>query len=116
MKTTSQKLAELSQAKEMFQHAVLDDIEIAIRLERTRQDMKFGPQNHDPFKWLAIIGEEVGEVNNAVLECYHFDTGQWDLSKLAHYREELIQVAAVAKAMIEAVDRGTWPAPIGRGG
>jgi hypothetical protein len=76
--------------------------------ERLRQDSKWGEQNHDPFKWLAILGEEVGESNNAALEAFNFKTGEWDLEKLAHYREELIQVAAVAVAMVECLDRAKW--------
>ena len=64
--------------------------------ERERQDEKWGEQNHDEFKWLAILGEEVGEVNKAALE-----------SKPDEYRAELIQVAAVAMAMIECHDRQT---------
>ncbi|PJI53371.1 hypothetical protein CTI14_29520, partial [Methylobacterium radiotolerans] len=39
--------------------------------ERLRQDAKWGVQNHDPPTWLMILGEEVGEVNQAALE-YHF--------------------------------------------
>jgi len=65
-----------------------------IKAERSRQDNKWGEQNHMPFKWLAILGEEVGESNKAALEL-----------KLTQYRKELIQVAAVAVAAIECMDR-----------
>ena len=65
-----------------------------IREERQRQDEKWGVQNHNPFIWLGIIGEEQGEVCHAVLE------KDWD-----NYREELIQVAAVAVSMIQCYDR-----------
>lgn len=72
--------------------------------ERNHQDKKWGQQNHHPMEWLAILGEEVGEVNKAALEA-HFAgyrrTGNW-----SDYRKELIQVAAVVVAMIEAHDRG----------
>lgn len=83
----------------------LDSVETLIRAERERQDSKWGEQNHDPFKYLAILGEEVGECNKAALESYDFKTGKWDREGLRHYCEELVQVAAVAKAMIECVDR-----------
>lgn len=72
---------------------------VKVALERCKQDGKWGVQDHDPFKWLAILGEEVGEVNKAVLEA-HFSDGLW-----RDYTEELIQVAAVAVAMVECVER-----------
>ena len=39
-----------------------------IETERLRQEAKWGPQNHSPEKWFTILGEEVGEVANAILE------------------------------------------------
>lgn len=69
----------------------------AIAAERRRQDKKWGEQNHDRFKWLSILGEEVGEANRAALE-EHSD----------EYREELVQVAAVCVAAIESYYRGNW--------
>ena len=86
----------------------LDDIELEVRKERVRQTLKFGQQNLDPFKFLAILGEEVGEVSRAAIESFHWQSGRWNYEKLKHYREELIQVAAVAKQMVEAFDRGEW--------
>lgn len=74
-----------------------------IKDERERQDKKWGEQNHAPIEWCAILGEEVGEVNKAALED-HFSHGKMNLK---NYREELIQVAAVAIAMIECLDRNT---------
>ena len=65
-----------------------------IKKERERQDKKWGIQNHNIFKWLAILGEEVGEVNKSALE--------------NNYQEvisELIQIGAVTVAMIESLER-----------
>lgn len=70
---------------------------IEIRKERNRQDRKWGEQNHHPVKWLAILGEEEGEACKAVLE-----------NSLLEYRAELVQVAAVAVAAIECLDRDLW--------
>ncbi|KAA1293832.1 MazG-like family protein [Leptospira interrogans] len=70
--------------------------------ERKKQDQKWGEQNHIPIEWCAILGEEVGEVNKAALETHFKYDGKNDLSD---YRKELIQVAAVALAMIECLDR-----------
>ncbi|MBZ9752062.1 hypothetical protein K7W42_14470 [Deinococcus sp. HMF7604] len=71
-----------------------------VRRERERQDAKWGEQNLDPAVWLMILGEEVGEANNAALE--HLMGNARDLS---HYRTELLQVAAVAVSAVESLDR-----------
>ena len=67
--------------------------------ERKKQDEKWGQQNHSPADFLMILGEEVGEANKAALE-HRFANKPLD-----EYRKELVQVAAVAVAMIEAYDR-----------
>jgi NTP pyrophosphatase (non-canonical NTP hydrolase) len=69
---------------------IFDDIS----KERERQFEKWGEQNHEPYKWLTVLGEEFGEACKGALE-NNFD----------NYREELVQVAAVAVAAIEAHDR-----------
>jgi NTP pyrophosphatase (non-canonical NTP hydrolase) len=68
--------------------------------ERDVQDNKWGDQQHDIYKFLAILGEEVGEVNKAAL---HTEYGGPEAGKI---REELVQVAAVAVKMLENLDRG----------
>lgn len=87
-----------------------------IREERRRQDAKWGEQNHSPIEWCAILTEEVGEVSKEALEL-HFaqlqNSGQseaWFEEKLALYRKEVIQVAAVALAMAESLERNKWRA------
>ena len=70
-----------------------------VSAERDRQDEMWGEQNHDPYKYLAILVEEIGEVSDAILEA-DFRSGSWD-----NYRTELVQVAAVAVAMVECFDR-----------
>ena len=62
--------------------------------ERQKQDEKWGEQNHNIYKWLAILGEEVGEVNKAALEKNYKDI-----------IDELIQIGAVTVAMIESLER-----------
>lgn len=76
--------------------------------ERARQDARFGEQNLNPFLYCAILGEEVGEVQKAVIDAYDFNTKTFDHLKLNDYRKELVQVAAVAIAMIECFDRQSW--------
>lgn len=73
-----------------------------VRDERARQDDKWGEQNHDPFLYLTILGEEFGEACQAAL---HMRYGGPAAEKL---RKELVQTAAVAVAAIECLDRGAW--------
>lgn len=83
--------------------------------ERADQNTKWGKQQHCPKSWLMILGEEVGEANKAVLEACNFENGRLvsiNREKLkgfkGAYREELVQVAAVAVAMIECLDEDQW--------
>lgn len=43
------------------------DVMADVYMERARQEQMWGPQKHDPFVWLAILGEEVGEADAAAL-------------------------------------------------
>lgn len=76
--------------------------------ERDRQDAKWGPQNHDPFAWLVILMEEVGEASKAALEARVQGDRNAEAYDFTAYRTEIVQTCAVALAMIEALDRGTW--------
>lgn len=69
----------------------------SVALERVRQDKKWGASAFRPPPSLAVLMEEVGEVAQAILE----DPG--------NLRAECVQVAAVAIAMVEAIDRGDPP-------
>lgn len=70
------------------------DISMEILQERERQFKKWGLQDHDEDRWMVILMEEVGEVARAIFD-----------ENADNYREELIQVAAVAVAAVEAFDR-----------
>jgi NTP pyrophosphatase (non-canonical NTP hydrolase) len=64
--------------------------------ERARQDEKWGDQSGHPYLlWNAILGEEVGEVSRVLLE-------DLDAKRL---RAELVQIAAVAVAWVETIDK-----------
>jgi hypothetical protein len=70
--------------------------------ERMRQDEKWGIQRHAAVDWLAILGEEYGEACKAAIESkFKHGSSSWE-----GYREELIQIAAVAISAIESYDRG----------
>jgi len=74
--------------------------------ERKRQEAKWGEQNHDPVYWLGILGEEFGELCQAVNETV-FDNGPEERKKggYENMRAEAVQVAAVAIAFVEYLDR-----------
>ncbi|EBS4516724.1 hypothetical protein DQT32_04850 [Salmonella enterica subsp. enterica serovar Braenderup] len=68
--------------------------------EMNQQDEKWGAdRNQHPFLWQVILGEEFGEVCQAIL---HDEFGG---SHAGTARDELVQVAAVALQFIEQYDR-----------
>ena len=88
-----------------------------ILTERSRQDNKWGQQNHGPAVWLMILSEEFGEAAREIND-FHFlmererNTREYVPANRAKLREllakmrvELIQTAAVAVAFIESIDR-----------
>lgn len=78
----------------------------SVKVERERQDEKWGEQNHYPSVWLGILGEEFGELCQAVNETW-FDNGPEERAKggFDNMRAEAVQVAAVAVAFVEYLDR-----------
>lgn len=80
-----------------------------VHYERLRAHEKHGAAGHsceqvsasDP-EWIAILGEEFGEV------CHELT---YDSGSVGHYerlRKELVQVAAMACAWIDAIDGGRF--------
>lgn len=90
-----------------------DDIYAAINAERDSQDAKWGKQFHDLPVWSAILTEECGEVAEASLRVHFAPEGNDE--GLAHLREELVQVAAVAVHIIEKLDADYWRRPDSQG-
>lgn len=87
------------------------DILQEVIAERLRQNRKFckdspiGVQHHNIFTWMSILAEEQGEAHQATLDWWfsmkrHIQAPD----QHSHLREELIQVAAVAFAIIERLD------------
>lgn len=80
----------------------------SIATERERQDKKWGQQDHDPLEWYAILGEEFGEIGKALCERAAELRSGYDIVaslKADQARDELIQLAAVAVAMLESLER-----------
>lgn len=75
----------------------------AVLLERKRQDSKWGEQNHPPHYWTGILGEEYGELCEAINETV-FDNWS-DKGGFENMRREAIHVAAVAIGFLECLER-----------
>jgi hypothetical protein len=84
--------------------ALLDIIE-----ERNRQDDTFGEQNHHPAYWFSILGKQMGQLGEKVVD-REWAARDRKSHALDVMRWEAVQVAAVALAMVEAIDRGHVPA------
>jgi NTP pyrophosphatase (non-canonical NTP hydrolase) len=78
----------------------------AIIAERKRQDEKWGVQFHTAVEWVSILAEEVGEAATEANELHFAGT-----PRLAELRAEVVQVAAVAVAIVEWIDQGAKPTP-----
>lgn len=83
---------------------MLEHILQSIRLERQRQDAKWGEQNHSPYGYLAILVEEVGELAEAILQT-QFGGPHGGAENIY---TEAIHVAAVAIAILECLQRNEW--------
>lgn len=70
-----------------------------IATERQRQDDKWGEQNHDNYRWLTILAEEVGELSRAIID------NEFGGRAAGTERTELIQVVAVGIQWLECMDR-----------
>lgn len=73
--------------------------------ERARQDAKWGEQNNDPFTYLTVLTEEVGELAQAAL---HTRFGGPAADGLVL---EAVHVAAVSLAILECLFREKWAWP-----
>lgn len=95
----------LTPAQQTIWAARAGEILQSIASERNRQLAKWGVQGHNSEIWLAIIGEEFGELSKAVLEAkfnLHLTPAD-SKSKMIH---EARQVAASAAAMIQHLAHG----------
>lgn len=82
--------------------------------EFSRQEQKWGVQDHTPPHWIAIMTEELGEAAKAsVNACLGGDDSRTKEEWLADYRTELVQLGALAVQAIACIDRGEWEKPQG---
>lgn len=92
--------------KNIFKNIGINNAIQAVIDERRRQDDKWGQQDHEPMAWMGILGEEFGELCEAVNET-HFNNGLEERAKggYENMRREAVQVAAVAVSFVEMLDR-----------
>jgi NTP pyrophosphatase (non-canonical NTP hydrolase) len=96
---------DLTWVKDLINNEQTTDVLMEVGQERARQDRKWGEQDHSPVEWVSILGEEYGEAAQAANEVYFIGEGKPAPRDLMNYREELLQVAAVAVAAVEDLDR-----------
>jgi hypothetical protein len=86
--------------------------------ERQHQDEKWGEQNHHPVRWVGILAEELGEVAKHAIELDWKSQGgdSEQFHAIMDLRGEVVQLAAVAVAFLECLDRGNVAAWYGEGG
>lgn len=77
-----------------------------VNQERNRQESLWGEQSHHPAVWIGILGEEYGELCQAVNETV-FDNGPEERAKGgdANMMREACHVAAVAVSLMERLMR-----------
>lgn len=80
-----------------------DTVLFEVRTERERQDQRFGVQDRSLPHWISILLEEAGEAAQHVNDIELALLGS--PSKVTELRTELLQVAAVAVAAVENIDR-----------
>ncbi len=79
-------------------------------MERARQDLKWGQQDHDDGTWIRILMEEVGEACEASLEAHPHTEQIYPLAEMiTKKREELTHAAAVLVAWLESEERKNQP-------
>ena len=85
-----------------FMGDVQHDIFKSVLYERYRQDNKWGEQNHVLERWTGILGEEYGELCEAINETIFVDgtNGGYETMK-----KEAVHVAAVSIAFIEYLEK-----------
>jgi NTP pyrophosphatase (non-canonical NTP hydrolase) len=103
---TAQILADMdAQCDRLRRSTGLDDV----LSERARQEAKWGEQNHDPFVYGAILGEELGEFLQAALKArFESPDAFTGIGHMQDLRKEAVQMAAVALSIVECLDRGKW--------
>lgn len=73
--------------------------------ERWRQHEKWGIQNHAPAEWAALIGEEYGELCEAINETTLDNADKPERGGIDKMRVEAVQLAALSMQFVEYLNR-----------
>ncbi|WP_062961172.1 hypothetical protein [Thalassospira xiamenensis] len=84
----------------------LSNVLAEVRAEFERATLKFPTWPTDPLHALAVLGEEYGELNKAMLQLMY----EPEKSSHKHVREEAIQTAAMALRLICSLDQYDYTA------
>ena len=77
-----------------------------IKEERNRQNVLWGAENENHlYEWMSILGEEFGELCQAVNETCFARGRHPELGGNHNIKKEAVQVAAVAVALVEQMER-----------
>lgn len=68
-------------AIEQFRGISFNAVSRLVFEERIRQEVKWGPQLHDPRTWMTILGEEFGEACQEALRMTHQDVLKADTNE-----------------------------------
>ena len=96
----------VEECKKLKKEGCLSDKELAlelVRVERQNQDSKWGDQNHSLPEWCTILGEEFGELCEAVNETVLYNADKPERAGIENILKECTHVSAVAVQILEKI-------------
>lgn len=88
-----------------------------IRAERLEQEKKWGQSRNSPFFWIALLTEHLGKVSQSFVRAHNVNKLplNWPqgalTNRLRTARRLLVQLAALALAQLEDMERPNWSIP-----
>lgn len=76
---------------------------VLVNIERENQNDKWGDQNHTLSEWCTILGEEFGELCEAVNETVLYNADKPERAGKENILKECVHVSAVAVQILEKI-------------
>lgn len=76
---------------------------VLVNIERENQNAKWGDQNHTLSEWCTILGEEFGELCEAVNETVLYNADKPERAGIENILKECVHVSAVAVQILEKI-------------
>lgn len=76
---------------------------VLVNIERENQNDKWGDQNHTLPEWCTILGEEFGELCEAVNETVLYNADKPERAGIENILKECVHVSAVAVQILEKI-------------